>query len=137
MLSSPPRSLAKSTRERQACSGLFRQTISMMLEKLGCTVETAINGSEAVDKCSAALKQGKPFDLTIMDLTIPGGMGGNEAIGELLAIDPSAKVIVSSGYSSDPVIANYSQYGFSGRLTKPFTFQDLYKTLSRVFNETV
>jgi two-component system, cell cycle sensor histidine kinase and response regulator CckA len=113
---------------------MIRETTSAMLERLGCTVETAVNGNEAIDKCAAALKHGRPFDVMIMDLTIPGGMGGKEAVGELLALDPSAKVIVSSGYSSDPVIDDYSKHGFSGRLKKPFTLQELNETLSHVLN---
>ncbi len=111
---------------------MILEATSAMLERLGCTVETAVNGKEAIDKCAAALKHGRPFDLVIMDLTIPGGMGGKEAIGELLALDPSAKVIVSSGYSSDPVLDDYTKHGFSGRLEKPFTFQELNETISRV-----
>jgi len=70
-----------------------------------------------------------------MDLTIPGGMGGQEALHKLLTIDPEAKVIVSSGYSTDPVIANYKDFGFKGRLVKPFPMVDLQKELSRLLEQ--
>jgi DNA-binding NarL/FixJ family response regulator len=67
-----------------------------------------------------------------MDLTIPGGMGGREAIGKLLEIDPKAQVLVSSGYSNDPVMANFSQYGFAGRITKPVDIEELADTVKRI-----
>jgi len=67
-----------------------------------------------------------------MDLTIPGGMGGKEAIKELLNIDPEAKVIVSSGYADDPVMAHYSSYGFKGVVAKPYTFGELQRTIEKV-----
>ncbi len=104
---------------------------SQMIEQLGHAVETASNGREAIDKYAEALNSKAPFDLTIMDLTVPGGMGGKKAIGELLAIDPSAKVIVASGYSSDPVLADYGKHGFLGCLAKPFDSEELGDTISR------
>jgi DNA-binding NtrC family response regulator len=67
-----------------------------------------------------------------MDLTIPGGMGGEEAVQEIHTIDPAAKVIVSSGYSNDPIMANYQDYGFVAALVKPFQLQDLRATVRRV-----
>jgi CheY-like chemotaxis protein len=111
---------------------LILQITSRMLVHLGYTVETARDGKDALLKYAAATKGGRPFDLVITDLTIPGGMGGKETIQDLLAINPSAKVIVSSGYSSDPVLANCGQYGFSGYLTKPFQLQNLKDELLRI-----
>jgi len=70
-----------------------------------------------------------PYDAVIIDLTIPGGMGGKEAIVKLLQIDPGVKAIVSSGYSNDPVMAEYAIYGFSGVVTKPFDIEQLSKVL--------
>ena len=67
-----------------------------------------------------------------MDLTIPGGMGGKEAIAALLAVDPNAKVIVSSGYANDPIMANHKLYGFCGVLPKPFKMDDLNRVLASV-----
>lgn len=109
-----------------------RETTTLMIESLGSVVETAIDGKEAIQKYETAMKQGTSFDIVVMDLTIPGGMGGEETIGKLLALDPSAKVVVSSGYSSDPVLANYSAYGFAGRLAKPFTLSELTEVLKEL-----
>lgn len=110
----------------------IRDVSSDMLNHYGFTVDTASDGKEAIEKYISAENNGHPFDIVIMDLTIPGGMGGKEAVKELLAIDPDAKVIVSSGYSMNPVLANYSEYGFIGRLTKPFIIADLKNELMRI-----
>jgi PAS domain S-box-containing protein len=106
-----------------------------MIKSFGYTVDTSSDGKEAIEKYISAKKCGKPFDVVIMDLTIPGGMGGKETMHKLLAIDPEAIVIVSSGYSTDPVIANYSDYGFKSRLVKPFQMVDLKKELSRLLDQ--
>ncbi len=81
-----------------------------------------------------AKEAGKPFDVVIMDLTIQGGMGGKEAIKELLGIDPEAKVIVSSGFSNDPIMANFMEYGFKGVVSKPYKFEDLSEVVHKVTN---
>ena len=73
-----------------------------------------------------------PYDVVILDLTIPGGIGGVETAKGILAIDPHAKIIVSSGYSTDPIMANYGEHGFKGRLAKPFQLAGLEKELLRV-----
>jgi CheY-like chemotaxis protein len=109
---------------------VVRKTTSRMLERSGYSVETAVAGRDALDKYAAAMQRGQRFDVSIMDLTIPGGMGGKEAIQELLAMDPTARVIVSSGYSSDPVLADFAHYGFAGALAKPFQLQELKEALS-------
>jgi PAS domain S-box-containing protein len=106
---------------------MVRNISAAMLERYGYTVDFAVDGKEAMEKYIAADKSGNSFDIVIMDLTIPGGMGGKEAVNKLLAVAPKAKVIVSSGYSTDPVMANYSDYGFKGRLVKPFRM-DTFKT---------
>ena len=111
---------------------IIRNIMAKMLKKRGNTVDTASDGKEALEKYTSAMKSGKTFALTIMDLTIPGGMGGKETIKELIKIDPKAKVIVSSGYSSNPVVANYSDYGFSGHLSKPFKLSELEQEILRV-----
>ena len=110
----------------------IRDLSAEMLGVYGYTVDSAVDGKEAIEKYISAAKTGYSFDIVIMDLTIPGGMGGKETIKKLLTIDPKAKVIVSSGYSTDPIIANYSDYGFRGRLVKPFKIEDLENELSRV-----
>jgi signal transduction histidine kinase/ActR/RegA family two-component response regulator len=109
-----------------------RNVSARMLIRMGYTAETAVDGREAIDKYEAAMQSPKPFDLTIMDLTVPGGMGGEEAVRKLLAIDPTARVIVVSGYSSDTVLAEYARYGFAGCLTKPYEMQALKETVARL-----
>lgn len=100
-----------------------------MLNALGHQVKTATDGAEALTLYQEALEQGIPFDTVILDLTIPGGMGGKEACTKLLELHPQAKIIVTSGYSNDPVMANYQEYGFVAILAKPFFLQDLKKVL--------
>ena len=106
-----------------------------LLEVLGYTVETAREGKEAVHVYEKALELEKPFDAVIMDLTIPGGMGGKETIQNLLKVDPQVKAIVSSGYADDPVTVDYEEYGFCGVVTKPYTVKELSETLHRVLQE--
>lgn len=106
-----------------------------MLEEMGYEVETARHGKEAIGKYEAALKEHQKFDAVIFDLTIPGAMGGQETIKKLLEIDPDAKAIVSSGYSSDAVMANYSAHGFAGVLAKPYRHRDLAAALQKLFLE--
>ncbi len=74
----------------------------------------------------------KPYDVVILDLTVPGGVDGKEAINKLLEIDPEVKAIVSSGYSDDPVLANFQEYGFQGMMPKPFESLSLGKVLFEV-----
>lgn len=96
-----------------------------MLEHLGYRVETALCGAEAVKLYKSAMKNGKGFDAVILDLTIPGGMGGKVALKKLLEADPEVKALVSSGYSSDAILSNYEQHGFSGVISKPYTVAEL------------
>lgn len=110
------------------------QTASVMLKALGYEVEIARHGTEAIEKYMTAKETGKPFDAVIMDLTIPGGMGGRDAIKNLRRINPAVKAIVSSGYSNDPIVAEYKDYGFMGTLSKPFGMQELSEVLHRVLS---
>lgn len=103
-----------------------------MLEKYGFSAKEATDGKQAITMYKQSMEAGEPFSLVIMDLTIPGGIGGKEAIKDLMVIDPGAKAIVSSGYSTDPVMANYGDYGFKGRLMKPFNMKELIKEVTRV-----
>lgn len=103
-----------------------------MLESLGYEVETAVDGNEAMTKYVEARDSGAPFDIVILDITIPGGMGGKETILRLLEIDPGVKAIVSSGYSSDPVMSMFDRYGFAGFIAKPYRMTELHDTIKRV-----
>ncbi len=103
-----------------------------LLSYLGLEVELAKDGEEVLKKYKNALKENKPFDAVIMDLTVPGGMGGKEAMPKLLKIDPNVKAIVSSGYSNDEVMANYKLYGFMAVMVKPYKIEDLSKVLGEI-----
>lgn len=106
-----------------------RQVLSGMLKVLGHKVTESADGAEAIELYKEKLSSGETFDAVIMDLTIPGGMGGEAAIKVLKKIDPDVKAIVSSGYSTNPVLSNYSDYGFRGELVKPFRISTLEKEL--------
>lgn len=103
-----------------------------MLTHLGYQVEVAVDGCQTVELYKKSLQMNQPYVAVIMDLTIPGGMGGVEAIKKLLEIDPQVKAIVSSGYSNDPVMADFRQYGFRGFIKKPYMMKELKKILDQV-----
>jgi len=103
---------------------------TQMLEYLGYQATTCASGAEAVTLYKAAGDSGAPFSAVIMDLTIPGGMGGKDAAEHILAIDPQARLIVSSGYSGDPIMSDYRAYGFAGAVAKPYNIQELGKLIS-------
>jgi CheY-like chemotaxis protein len=85
----------------------------------------AKEGAAAFELYKSAKSTGQPFDLVILDLSIPEGMNGRETIEKLRAYDPNVKAVVSSGYSNDPVMQNFASYGFSGRLTKPYRITEI------------
>jgi CheY-like chemotaxis protein len=99
---------------------------------MNCECGFAENGQAALELYKKAMEKGHPYDLVFMDLTIPGGMGGKEALASILEIDPEVKAVVASGYVNDPVMANYAEYGFKGRLEKPFKVNDLKALMSRL-----
>ena len=103
-----------------------------MLQFLGFDAFWVANGAEAIKEYSRQKKTGQAYSAVIMDLTIPGGMGGREAIVEILAIDPQAKAFVSSGYANDPIMVNYKDYGFFGVIAKPFDIASVQQILSKV-----
>ena len=110
----------------------IRDVVGEMLCVLGYRVEYARDGAEALDLFREACQSEAPFDALIMDLRIPGGMGGVEALQQILEIDPSAKAIASSGYSDDSVFADMTGYGFRGTVTKPFKIQELDAVLNSI-----
>ncbi|MGC8839485.1 MAG: CHASE4 domain-containing protein [Anaerolineae bacterium] len=111
---------------------MVRGALRAMLESLGYEVALARDGAEALEQYRAARDAGRPFHAVVLDLTVPGGMGGKEAAQELLRLDPEARLIVSSGYSNDPVLSEHTRYGFRGVLPKPFRLDDLARVLREV-----
>ncbi len=103
-----------------------------MFENLGYTAEYVRNGQEALETFKTAQKKGVPFDLVIMDLTIPDGMGAEETIKPLREIDPNVKAVVSSGYFNDPVMVDYKKFGFSGTIVKPYKLDELSEMLQAI-----
>ncbi len=111
---------------------VIREIATGILEFKGYEVESCADGREAVERSRKARERNAPFAAIILDLTVPGGMGGKESAELIREIDPDALLIVSSGYSNDPVVANYDQYGFSGAIAKPFNAATLVRELERV-----
>ena len=109
---------------------MIRKMLNNMLSLAGYEVEVSSDGNEVLEKYTQAMQARDPFDAVIMDLTIPGGMGGKEAIKKLLEIDPQATVIVSSGYATDPIMSEYKKYGFKAVIAKPYSVKQLQETLS-------
>jgi CheY-like chemotaxis protein len=103
--------------------------------RLGLEFESALDGRQAIERFRAARDAGRPFDLVVMDLTIPGGMGGKEAIAVLREIDPGVRAIVSSGYSSDLAMADFRKHGFRGMVAKPYDVAELASVIRSVLNE--
>jgi PAS domain S-box-containing protein len=114
---------------------IIRDVSGEMLKLLGFEVDFALDGVEAIKLYKAAKESGVPYRAVIMDLTIPNGMDGKEAIGELIRFDPDAKVVVSSGYSRDPIMANFTEHGFSAVLVKPYRFDEFSRVVLSVVGE--
>lgn len=114
---------------------MMLQVITRMLTHLGYDVVSASDGAEVVSQYKRLLDTNNKISAIIMDLTVPGGMGGLEAAQAILTINPKTKVIAASGYSSDPVMAHYQEYGFSAAITKPFNLSDLNNTLHSVLKK--
>lgn len=104
---------------------VIREVAGEILNHLGFEVEFAKGGADAVELFTRNWESGRPFAAVILDLTIPGGMGGKEAVSRMLEVDPSLKAIVASGYTNDTILSDYRAYGFSGCISKPYTFNDL------------
>lgn len=115
---------------------MVRRIVGQMLSLLGYDAEYANNGSEAIALYNESRESGRPFDAIIMDLTIPGGMGGKDAIGQLLELDPNVRAIVSSGYSNDPIMSDYRAHGFKAVIVKPYQVQELSEVLDAILSSS-
>jgi two-component system, cell cycle sensor histidine kinase and response regulator CckA len=113
----------------------IRSLAACMLSFLGYRATTCASGEEAMEQYRNALRIGRPFHCVIMDLIVPSGMGGKDAAGQILLIDPDATLIVSSGYSDDCVMANFAAYGFRASLPKPYGVGDLGRVLASLLSE--
>ena len=114
---------------------IIRKMLKNMLSLAGYIVELSSDGAEALKKYQEARKSGDPFSAVIMDLTIPGGMGGKDTVEKLLEIDPNAVAIVSSGYATDPIMSDYKAYGFKAVIAKPYSVKQLQETLSGLLTQ--
>ncbi|MGC4121003.1 MAG: PAS domain S-box protein [Myxococcales bacterium] len=105
--------------------GYVRDVAAAMLRRLGCEVAVAREGTEAVELAKKALAEGRRFDALLLDLTIPGGVGGKQVVEALRAHDPKLVAVASSGYSEDPIIASPIDHGFAGSIRKPYVMDEL------------
>ncbi len=110
----------------------IKNMVGKMLKHIGYEVEFAKDGAEALELYKKKKDSEESFDVVILDLTIPGGMGGKEVIQKIHEIDPEVKAIVSSGYSNDPVMSNFKEYGFSGVVSKPYEIKKLSEVLHKI-----
>ncbi|MCR9142002.1 MAG: PAS domain S-box protein [bacterium] len=114
----------------------IRETLGLLLERMGYAVVEADSGQAAVEQFQIGHSADRAFDLVILDLTVPGGMGGLDAARAMQSIGGKARFIASSGYSNDPVIANYADYGFAGSLAKPFRMKELSQLIEDVLSDS-
>ncbi len=110
------------------------RVVTDMLKRVGYEATVVRDGNDAIELYKKSKESNNPFDVVILDLTIPGGMGGKETINELLKIDPEIITIVSSGYSNDPIMADYKKYGFKDVITKPYEIEELSKVIHKAIN---
>ena len=114
---------------------VVRRVLSETLKTCGYEVELTCDGAEAIQQYIKARESGETFDAVIMDLTVPGGMGGKETISKLLEIDPRVKAVVSSGYANDPIMAEYRKYGFSAVVVKPYNINEIVNTINSLLKD--
>ncbi len=113
-----------------------RTSTSAALSKLGYTVVMAESGSKAIEIFCQSADEGRPFDVVILDLTVHSGKGGKETVSSLKRIDPDVKAVVSSGYANDTVMTEFGEFGFSGKLAKPYTMEDLGRVIKGVLDDS-
>lgn len=113
---------------------MIRETLVHMLSHLGYQIDTASDGDETIKKYLEAKSSGSDYDIVIMDLVIPGSKGGVETIAELIRHDPDVRAIVSSGYSNNPVMAEFKKYGFTAVAAKPYSIQELSRTINSLLS---
>lgn len=106
--------------------------VQKLLDHMGYDTTLAYDGEQALKEYEEKLGTDKAYDVVVLDLTIPGGMGGKETIKKLLEIDPDVKAIVTSGYSNDPVLSNYADYGFKDYILKPFNAGSFSKIINKL-----
>jgi PAS domain S-box-containing protein len=111
---------------------MIREVTEQLLTARDYDVETAADGLEAIDLYMRAKEEGNPFDVVFLDLSVKGGLGGMPTLKRLLEINPKVRAIISSGYSDDPIINNFSKYGFIGAITKPFTLETLTGVMGKI-----
>jgi DNA-binding NtrC family response regulator len=111
---------------------MIRDLGHRILSRLEYDPELAVDGNEAIEMYQKAMDSGKPFEIVILDLTVKGGLGGKDAVKKILKMNPHAKVIVSSGYSDDPVMTEFREYGFIGALPKPYKIKDMIEILKKI-----
>jgi CheY-like chemotaxis protein len=109
-----------------------REVLGQMLDHLGLETAFAEDGAAAARLYREAFESGRGFDLVFMDLTVPSGMGGIESARLIAAFDPTARVVASTGYSNDPVMAEPSRYGFCDLLVKPFTLEAVVQIVAKL-----
>jgi PAS domain S-box-containing protein len=111
---------------------IVQKTLTKILVSQGFSVDSAHNGQECIDLYRKSIENGSKYEFLVMDLVIPGGMGGKETIAILRDINPDIVAIVSSGYSTDPILANYQDYGFTAVLNKPYTISEVIDTINSI-----
>jgi CheY-like chemotaxis protein len=113
-----------------------RTSTGATLTRLGYSVVLAENGSKAIEIFCQSADEGRPFDVVILDLTVHGGSGGKETVSSLKRINPEVRAVVSSGYANDAVMTDYAEFGFSGKLAKPYTMEDLGLVMKAVLEDS-
>jgi len=113
------------------------QSLNENLVEEGYLVNTSVNGEDAFKIYKSCLESGTPFDVVVLDLIVPGGLGGAETIKKISEIDPGVRAIVSSGYSNDPIMAEHQKFGFSGVIAKPYEIKTLCEIIDSLCSEKV